>query len=332
MRLKHDIYFLYSDPTEGSRTGHAAIAVTRDGEIVRYFSMYHAWLPDQIRKLSTVARLTTSIPSSFVTSYEQDVIMRGQSSFKFQHKEKEEVSVPDILKELPNLNNVTRERYFNLGQFHHALKITDRVIDPYVLIKMLDEIAEIRNSVSWAMCSPFTRFFFDKSAHNCCSAISDALSVSKRDKSPSALTVMMMTKACVVACIFAFYGMPARNEQAAAPLLSYLPMLYPLFLVMQSLYYAHLYVTDLKAMAKRGGPDLATLSMVYFLCGTVNVLGSPFTNNACLALFVFPGALARSILAIPDTQKLSELPSIFMRLPKTQREEAARSQQVALVV
>lgn len=325
MSLKYDIYFLYSDPVEGSRTGHAALAVTRGNEIIQYFSMYHAWLPDQIRKLSTVARFTTAIPSSFVTAYDQDVIMRGQSSFRFQNREKEEITVPDILNELKKLDDEKKERYFNLGQFHHALKISDRIVNPSVLIEMLNGMTDIR----WAMCSPFTRLFFDNKARNCCSAINEALSASKRNESPSVLPAMMPTKAFLVACIFAFYGMYASDEKTNSSL-GHLLMLYPLFLAIQSLYYAHLYVTDLKAMAKKGGPDLATLSMVYLLCGTVNILGSPFTENMCATLFLFPGILARSIATMPEVQKLSELPAIFTRLPKANREET--TSQLALAV
>lgn len=319
--MKHDIYFLYSDPTEGSRTGHAAIAVTRGGEMVRYFSMYHAWLPDQIRQLSITARLTALIPSSFVTAYEDDVVMRGQSYVRFQRKEKENITVPNILSALPNLDETTRALYFNHGQFHHTLKLSDNVIDPYALIEMLDEMTDIRNNVSWTMFSPLTSFFFNQKSYNCCSAIERALSVSKKDESRSALPAMMIARAFLAVYVFAFYGMRSANEENVAPL-HYLPLLYPLFLVIQSLYHAHRYVSDLTAMAKKDGPDFITLSLVYLLCATINVLGSPFSKNACHALFVFPNALARSISAMPSAQKLTELPMMFTRVTtKAQREE-----------
>lgn len=327
--MKHDIYFLYSDPAEGSRTGHAAIAVLRDGKIARYFSMYHAILPDKLRHLSVTARFTRSIESHFVDSYEDDVVMRGQSKVRFEKQEKENISVPDILKNLRQLDSDTRAHYFNLGQFHHALKLPNELFNPFLLVESLDQISDIRNSIAWAMCSPFTRFFFDAKAYNCCSAIVQALMVSGKDElNAGAQLVLVIARVFFVACAAAYSFRLTENQDNA--FLNYLPMLYSLLLALLSIYHAYHYVQDLKAMAKKDGPDFKTLSAVYIFCMVVNIVGSPFSDNACAALFLFPGALARSLSAVSGVQKLSELPTIFMRTPKTKQEEVAP--QRALVV
>lgn len=314
--MQYRIYFLYSDPVEGSRTGHAAILISRENEeraeIVRYFSMYHAILPDAIRSMSLKNRFTNSIQSAFVSDYSDDVIMRGQSLVRYANGEKENVTVPDLLKTLPNLSVEQKVRYFDVGRFHHVLELPCDVFDPLAVVERLDSISFSRNSYGWAMCSPLTQILFSGNTHNCCSAISETLASSKKDYRSENM-VFGITKASIVAGIFAFYALSKNQDENEASLLYYAPLIFPLILALQAIYRAHIYVTDLKAMAKKGGPALLTLATVYLFCVGVNLLGSAFTDNLCAALFLFPGSLARGLRELSGVKEIpvSSQPRLF---------------------
>jgi hypothetical protein len=303
--MQYRIYFLYSDPVEWSRTGHTAILISRENEeraeIVRYFSMYHAILPDAIRSMSLKNRFTDSIQPAFVSDYSDDVIMRGQSLARYVNKEEENMTVPDFLKALPNLSVEQRERYFGLGQFHHVLELPCDTFDPQIVVERLDSISFLRNSYGWAMCSPLAQILFSGNTHNCCSAISESLSFSKKNYRSQNI-VFGITKVSIVAGLFAFYGLSKNQDEHEMSPLYYAPLIFPLMLALQAMYRAHFYVIDLKAMAKKEGPGLLTLvtgylslAAVYLFCAVVNLLGSAFTDNLCAALFLFPGSLARGL-------------------------------------
>lgn len=311
---EHAVYVLFANPTIGSRTGHSAIAVTQGDKIIRYLSLYHGVTPDDVRKIPASQRLK-SIVGCAVDSYHADIVMRGQSHARTERSEKENMSVPELIRTLPT-DELRVADYFARGQYHYALKVPNNRINAFKVIEALDEITAARY-IPWAMVAPLGKIY-DSRSHNCCSAIRHALNVgtgAARREIP-----MMLTKAFFTVAALTFYGMRSSDEPAST--LFYLPMLYFVTQLMRAIYNAHLYVTDLKAMAKKESADLATLIQVYALCMIVNALGSPFSNNTCLALFVFPGVLAKSISVIPGVQKLSELPTIFTRVPKIQCEKA----------
>ena len=317
--MRNDIYFLYSDPVEGMRTGHAALALVRGGEIVCYFSMYHTRLPDEVRKMSLWQRFTCAIPAYFVTSYEKDVVQRGQSITRFQNNEKENITVPDILKTLEQLDEKTKREYFKLGQFHHAIRLPDDLFDFYRVRLELDYLRWPQSSTAWTLCAPFTTIFFNYKAHNCCSAITHALQRSTNERKPESPPVLM--KVLYFAYFAILYALRDSMIERSLLTLLYLPALYPLFHLLQTMNNARIYVQDLAKMAKQGGPDIVTFTMVYLFCTIVNILGSPFSDNRCLELFSFPGALARSLKSIPGVQEIKPPPRLFTMFPERKRIE-----------
>lgn len=307
--MKYEIYLLYSDPVEGMRTGHAALALVYNEKIIRYFSMYHTEQPDVVRHLSIWHRFTSSIPAYFVTSYENDVVMRGQSIKRFDDQEKENISVPDILDALNRLDPETKRQYFNRGQFHHALKLEVNVFQWSAVFAILKNLMDSRSSTAWTLCAPFTTIFFDSTAHNCCSVITKALHYTSEEREPDSPSILM--KVFYIAYFIMLYTAYFSMQDSVFFPIICLPALYPILLLLRSINNARLYVNDLAKMAKQGGPDIFTLTMVSLFCVTVNLLGSPFSDNACFALLSFPGALARSLKAMPDVKEIKPLPTFF---------------------
>jgi len=302
------VYLFYDEPEKRARTGHVALFVTKPNasqtgdEIIYFFSMYHSLKPSDLRKQSLFGKLLCRVESYTVESFLLELIMRGQSWDRFDRREKEEETTKNLVETLTS--DVTlRKKYLGKGLYKYIVQLNSSSLDINAVIAHLEQTKKI---AFWGMFSPLLSQMvsLNRNTHNCCSAISSALDAGKADVS----VLSKMTPLISCFALLAFFGIPKVSSEENSPLaIAQISLVtYLLIRWMISMEHAVNYATDMISMAK----DKTTVSYaLYFaingLSLLINTMGSPFTTNACSALFKFPANLYREIMAMPGSVESS---------------------------
>lgn len=290
------LWLLYHPPKPKVVTGHVGLLVTNNSEgyvkAVFYYSLYHACLPSDIRKHGKPKLLQLSFPAMPVYSYEDDVIMRGQSWTRIEdHNQRENETVQDLIRTLPT-DEQTRKAYFERGAYDYAIRLSSD-IDIDVVIKKLLRTQEIGN---WALQGPVTQnIFLDLTAYNCCSAIDIALEEgAKRPWQRGALGEMLAVGQ-VVTRLFYFvlllsFSNPVAELSAQCSFLWFAPFLYMLINSLNNAY-DFIFCNDFACtpLGKLEGKKLGAISAFFTM---MNILFLPITSDATRAI-AFPNNMAR---------------------------------------
>ncbi|MDP1573915.1 MAG: hypothetical protein Q8L78_03145 [Coxiellaceae bacterium] len=292
------VLLLYHPPMGTARTGHVGLLVTQEIDdtvkAVYYFSLYHALLPSAIRKMSWGERVSTSVPSTTVSSYEADVVMRGRSWVRMMDENKREnETVQDLMATLP-IESELRETYFNRGVYKHTLRLPHSIDTDAVIA----ELERIKNTASWALVGPITRsLFWDATAYNCCSAVDAALQkgMQKPYQKGSLGSLIETSKKTLymmyfMTILFSPDVTLSRDDPAMA--LWFVPAIY---LVIQALRdtFNFIFMNDLTLtpLGKIEGAKLYFLSAFF---SVMNLLCMPLAVRATDA-FIYPTSLARKV-------------------------------------
>ena len=181
-------YLLYAHPIKGARTGHCAFLVAKenfelsidnlhlldDDNVAYYFSMYPDVTPDELRQKPYHVLAALGLPPYTVSSYSQDLIMRGQSRTRCANEEREEINISNLIRTLPERHSEKGEEYFQVGQYDTLVELPPHLN----LEKTVACLVEIQQKATWGMFSPLPQHLTrNPNIHNCCSSVRHALRV-----------------------------------------------------------------------------------------------------------------------------------------------------------
>ena len=292
------VWLLYQPPMEKARTGHAGLLITQkiDNGVkaIYYFSLYHALLPSEVRKMSWGQRFSTSIPATTISSYEDDVVMRGQSWVRMVDENKrEDEAVQHLIANLTTDSSL-REKYFNRGAYQYAIRLPASINVDVVMT----ELERIKNTVWWAMVGPITRsLYLDPVAYNCCSAIDSALQKGMQkpyQKGATGDLIEVTKKVLSFTYFMAILFSPdvAFSAENPATALWFVPAIY---LVLQAVReaFSFVFMNNLNA-TPLGKIDKNKACLLSAIFSVMNVVTMPFVTRATDAL-IYPTSLAKKV-------------------------------------
>lgn len=296
-----ELWLLYHPAMKRARSGHVGLIVLdRTEEEVKedsYFSLYHAWLPSEVRRIPWLDRFSSSIPSTTVTTYQEDIIMRGQSWRRtIDENGVEDETVQDLIAGLKRLDENKKQDYFSRGQYDYAYRLPEDQFDIDKLIKHFKNTAEIAR---WAFIGRITRgIFFDPTAYNCCSAIESALEKGHRSSIQNEKLQELSyvgKKALRLGYFFAILFSSDVSFTFQNPLMTlfFLPALY---FILQNLKNTYDFITmnDFK-MTAIGSLNAQKVFMLTTILGAINLIFMPFTSDIVSDTLSYPINTVRRI-------------------------------------
>ncbi|HLB58106.1 MAG: hypothetical protein A3E82_04935 [Gammaproteobacteria bacterium RIFCSPHIGHO2_12_FULL_38_11] len=305
------VYLLYDEPEKRARTGHVALFITKpkasqsSQAIIYFFSLYHSLKPEKLRNANLFGKLLCRVASYTVESFLLELIMRGQSWDRFDRKEKEEETTKTLIETLTS-DETLRNKYFNKGVYKHIVKLDSTSLN---IDEIIAHLEQIKKTAWWGMFSPLLSQLvsLNSNTQNCCSAISSALDAGKTD-----ISRLSKFKPLIgFVTLFMLYSTqkPILENNLTTTTLQNIAILYLIIQCMFSIQNGFNYATDIISMAKdKTTVSYALYSAINGFSLLINAVGSPFTTNACSALFKFPASLYREIMSMPGSAE-SELRS-----------------------
>lgn len=331
-------YLLHKAPEDGkSRTGHAAFVILKpgfkitstnigtldDSQISYFFSMYHSLKPSEARNKGKLSLALHGLPAATVSSYETDLIMRGQTIYRYSQGDKENIGVNELVKALLERKPEKWQEYAALGQYDSFVALPEKLD----IAKTIASLEKIKKTADWGMFAPAPSYALHKQpVENCCSAIAKSLKAGGIDIDPSHGLIKLPTTISISlwAAYFTTIALSVESttiQEEKTNLFMLLPMIYAAHKLANSLSNGQQYFHDLREMEhkpkkntaeieKREGPKAQqspslpayVVYTINSLCLITNVAFFLATQNAMQKTFLFPSSLFTAVKKVKGAE------------------------------